>query len=576
MNLVGDFDLAGKNVAILNRTQKMSPVSSTMSLRERVAPLIKGDAADDAATLSTYSHDASIFEKKPALVVSPKDAGDISALVRFANSAQERGGVISLTARAAGTDMSGGPLSESIIVSFTKYMGRIIDIGSDYAITEPGAYYRDFEKATLAKTGKLLPPYPASRELATLGGMIANNAGGELTLRFGKMDRFVRELEVVLSDGSEATLRPLSLQELEAKKNQGDLEGKIHRDIHALIEKNSGEIESARPTVSKNSSGYALWDVWNQTNNTFDLTRLITGSQGTLALITRAKLKLEKQESHRGMLVVFVSDLNVLPELVRRIRAFEPESFESYDDNTFKLATRFAGDFLKQMGLLDAFRLGVAFLPELWMTLTGGIPKLVLLAEFAERSDTEAQRKVREAENAIRELPVRTRNAFGMMEDKYWKIRRESFALLRKHVHGLRAAPFIDDIVVHTGDYPRFLPELQALLSEYKIMYTIAGHIGDGNFHIIPLVDLKRPEHHKIILELTPRVYKLVERYKGSISGEHNDGILRTPYLPLMFSPRMIELFADVKKIFDPLNIFNPGKKVGGTFADMERYMMKR
>jgi len=105
-------------------------------------------------------------------------------------------------------------------------------------------------------------------------------------------------------------------------------------------------------------------------------------------------------------------------------------------------------------------------------------------------------------------------------------------------------------------------------------MYTIAGHIGDGNFHIIPLVDLKRPEHRKTILELTPRVYELVGRYKGSISGEHNDGIIRTPYLPLMFSPRMIEIFAEVKKIFDPQNIFNPGKKVGGTLADIEKSMM--
>jgi len=198
-----------------------------------------------------------------------------------------------------------------------------------------------------------------------------------------------------------------------------------------------------------------------------------------------------------------------------------------------------------------------------------------LLAEFAEDSDFTARDKAREARLAVKDLPVKSRLAFGMMEEKYWKIRRESFALLRKHIHDLAAAPFIDDIVVHPDDYPRFLPELNSLLSQYDISYTIAGHIGDGNFHIIPLVDLKRAEHHKIILELTPKVYELVAKYNGSITGEHGDGIIRTPYLHLMFSSRMLEIFAEIKNIFDPLDIFNPGKKVGGTVEDIERFMKK-
>ncbi|MEK9153993.1 MAG: FAD-binding oxidoreductase [Patescibacteria group bacterium] len=545
-----------------------------MSLLNDIANLIEGDAVNDEETLTKYSRDTSIFERKPALVVFPKDTNDVSAIVKYAAKARARGENISITARAAGTDMTGGPLTDSIALVFTKYMNKVLEVEDDEARSEAGTYYRDFEKATLAKTGKLLPPYPASRELAAIGGMVANNAGGELTLRFGKIDRFVHELGIVLSDGSRATFRPVSMKELADKKIQQNLEGKIYREIHALIERDANEIESARPSVSKNSSGYALWNVWDRKRNTFDLTQLITGSQGTLALITDALLGLEKQESHRGMLVIFLSDLDELPEIVRRVRAFEPESFESYDDNTFKLATRFAGDFFRQMGFVDMIRLGFAFLPEIWMTVSSGVPKLVLLAEFAEKSDIEAHNKTKQAQLALQDLSAKTLLAFGMMEEKYWKIRRESFALLRKHVHGLRASPFIDDIVVHPDDYPRFLPQLYALLSQYKIMYTIAGHIGDGNFHIIPLVDLNRAEHHKTILELTPKVYELVASYKGSISGEHGDGIIRTPYLSLMFSSRMIEIFAEVKNIFDPLNIFNPGKKVGGTVADIERSMI--
>jgi len=139
----------------------------------------------------------------------------------------------------------------------------------------------------------------------------------------------------------------------------------------------------------------------------------------------------------------------------------------------------------------------------------------------------------------------------------------------------LYAAPFIDDIVVHPSDYPRFLPELETLLSHHKLLYTIAGHIGDANFHIIPLMNLGRALDHREILELCPQVYKLVAKYKGSITGEHNDGIIRTPYLPIMYGEKMCELFAEVKKIFDPLNILNPGKKIGGTIEDIEKYMIK-
>lgn len=547
-----------------------------MGMRDDIASRIHGDAADDPETLKKFSRDTSIFERKPSLVLHPKHANDVASVVKYAAEAKRRGENISVTARGAGTCMSGGPLTDSIVVSFTKYLNRMIEVGADYAVAEPGMYYRDFEKITLEKTGMLLPPYPASREICALGGMIANNAGGELTLRYGKMDRYIQELEVVLSDGSRAMLRPLEARELEEKKKEQTLEGEIYRKMDELLAKNRAEIAAAKPNVSKSSAGYALWDVADADRGTFDLTRLIAGSQGTLALVTRARLSLAKPKPHHAMLVIFLSDLTALPEVVRRVRTFGPESFESYDDHTFKLAVRYGYEFLKHIGFWKSIKLALSFLPEIQMTFMRGVPKLVLLAEFAEDSDTEARDKAHEAQDTLNNLPVSTEIALGMMEQKYWKIRRESFALLRKHVHGLHAAPFIDDIVVHPDDYPKFLPELNALLARYDIMHTIAGHIGDANFHIIPLVDLGNPEHRKIIMKLTPEVYALVAKYKGSITGEHGDGIIRTPFLSLMFSPKMLELFAETKRIFDPLNILNPGKKVGGTMEDIERFMIRR
>ena len=187
-----------------------------MALRDRVQPLIKGDCADDEATLSTYSRDTSIFERRPSLVVFPKDADDVAAVVKFVHDAKKAGEHVSIAARSAGTDMTGGSLTDSISLVFTKYMNHIKDVGDDFAVSEPGVYYRDFEKETLAKNGKLLPSYPASRELCAIGGIVSNNSGGELTLQYGKTNRYVRELDVVLSDGTETKLKPVSFFELPA------------------------------------------------------------------------------------------------------------------------------------------------------------------------------------------------------------------------------------------------------------------------------------------------------------------------------------------------------------------------
>ncbi|MBI4080019.1 FAD-binding oxidoreductase [Candidatus Kaiserbacteria bacterium] len=546
-----------------------------MSTRDDIAALVKGDVADDDATLEIYSHDTSIFERKPSLVVFPKDAEDVSAVVKYVHEARARGENISIAPRSAGSDMTGGPLTDSIALVFTKYMNHMLEVGESYAKAEPGIYYRDFEKITLAKNGKLIPSYPASREMCALGGMVANNSGGELTLRYGQTNQYVHELEVILADGSRAILRPLSQDELAKKESQQNFEGEIYRKMHTLIRDNERDIEAARPDVSKNSAGYALWRVWDNASGSFDLTQLITGSQGTLAIVTSATVGLLRPKEHKAMLVVFLSDLDVLPEVVRRILEYKPESFESYDDQTFRLAVRFIPQIIRHFGVWDMIKLGFAFIPEMFVVASGGVPRLVLMAEFAEDSDKEARAKAYDAQRALADLPVSTRvEKSETARAKFWTIRRESFALLRKNLRGLHAASFIDDLVVHPADYPLFLPELTQILEEHDLLYTIAGHIGDADFHIIPLMDLSKRESRAMIMELEEKVYRLIAKYHGSITGEHNDGIVRTPYLPLMFPPKMIELFAETKHIFDPLNIFNPGKKVGGTVEDIKRSMM--
>ena len=555
-------------------------------LKKELASVVSGEVEDDDATLTKDSRDTSLFSVRPELVVCPKNAADVAATVKVLHDAKAAGADVCLAARAAGTDMSGGPLTKGVVLSFTEHMNHVhgVEKGSSgdpvvsgRATTEPGVYYRDFEKETL-KENLILPSYPASRELCAMGGVVANNSGGERTLEYGKTERYIESMDVVLSDGSQATFKALSPEEVEDKKKLTTLEGAIYREMDDLLTKNAALIEAHKPKVSKNSAGYALWNVRDPRTGATNLAKLICGSQGTLALWTKATLALVTPKEHRAMLVVFLFDLGILPEIVKRILPLNPESFESYDDKTFELAVKFLPDMLKQMGFAKAARLGIDFIPEAAMVATGGVPKLILMAEFAEDTIEEADRKAVAAKAALEGLPVHMKIEKNEREsEKYWIVRRESFSLLRKNLHGLYASPFIDDFVVPPASYPEFLPKLNALLDEYKshFIYTIAGHIGNGNFHIIPLMDLSKEENRAVILELAPKVYDLVIQEGGTTTGEHNDGIIRTPYLRALFGPEMYALFERTKKAFDPQNLLNPGKKVGGTFDDIKRDMIR-
>lgn len=530
-----------------------------MDLVKELRLMVRGEVEDSKEVLARYSRDWSLFRVTPKVVVSPKDEKDVESLVSFANANR-----VSVTCRSGGSDMTGGPLSDSVVLDMQKYFRDIQEVGKDFAVVQPGVWYRDFEKETL-KHGLILPSYPASRDLCTMGGIVANNSGGEKSLAYGKTDKYVQELRVVLADAKTHVIRALSKEELEAKKKEEGFEGEMYRKVSALIEENKDLIRKAKPRVSKNSSGYALWNVWD--GSTFDLTKLFVGSQGSLGIITQARLRLISPEKHSALLVMFVNDMSLLSRIIRKIGARKPESFECYDDRALKLALRFLGDFLRILKLENAFSLAWRFLPEFMMFLFGGLPKLVLLAEFTSDSWLGARKKAQDAAEDLAGLPVSWRVTKNQEEEeKYFAIRRASFQLLHEHPQGKTAAAFIDDIIVMPEDLPQFLPRLQSLLEPYEndIIYTIAGHVGDANFHIIPLIDLKNPEARMIIIELMEKVHHLVFEFGGSMSAEHNDGLLRTPFVSEMYGEKMYELFVKVKDIFDPLRVFNPGKKVEG------------
>ncbi|HTB49207.1 MAG TPA: FAD-binding oxidoreductase [Verrucomicrobiae bacterium] len=524
-----------------------------------------GEIDDSPATLDFYSHDASMFELRPTLVVKPADAKDVERLVKLVADKKKTKPELSLTARSAGTCMSGGAINDSIIVDFLEHFKKIENVTATAAQAQPGVFYRDFEPETL-KHGALMPSYPASRDLASIGGIVNNNSGGEKSLEFGKTENFVTELRFVFADGVERTVKPLIKAELDKKMKQKDFEGEVYSKLFKLADANYDQIKAAKPHVTKNSTGYNLWDVWDRETGIFDLTKLIVGAQGTLGFVTDIHFRLVPARPHSGLLVLFMRDIDDLGEIIPKVLESKPATFESFDDQTLWLSIRFMPSFLKLLGWKRFIHLLITLIPDA-LQLLRGIPKLILMVEFNGETEDEVRQKVRALHKELQKHRARY-EINGFEEDptegkseKFWIMRRYSFQLLRSKVKDKHTAPFIDDFVVPPPHLTAFLPQLRAIIKKYKLFATIAGHMGDGNFHVIPLMKLEDPMDRRKILPAMKAVNNLVLKYHGSLSGEHNDGLVRGPWLEMMYGKDVLKLFRDAKDIMDPDHIFNPHKK---------------
>ena len=542
---------------------------------EKIKTLIKnsgfqGELEDAADIIDQYSHDASLFEVKPELVVFPKDAKDIELLVRVVADNKQAMPELSITARSAGTDMAGGAINDSIIVDFRRYFTNIELITRTSAQAQPGVLYRDFEPRTL-KHGALMPSYPASRDLASIGGMVANNSGGEKSLEYGKTKDFINELKVVFSDGVERLVKPINKSELDVLMAKDDFEGHVYREIFKLCEDNYDLIKAAKPNVSKNSMGYTLWEVWDRDSGIFDLTKLIVGSEGTLGFVTDINFRLVPARPHSGLLVLFLKDIDKLGELIPTVLAHKPATFESFDDQTLLLSIRFMPSFLKLLGWKRFIKLLVSLIPDGWQLLRG-IPKLILMIEFNGQTEDEVRTKIKNLHSELKGLKAKyeingfEEDATEGKSEKFWVMRRQSFNLLRSKVKDKHTAPFIDDLVVNPQYLVEFLPKLRKIINKYHLFATIAGHMGDGNFHIIPLMKLENKAERDTLLPAMKEVNDLVLSYHGSLSGEHNDGLVRGPWLENQFGKEIVDLFRQAKHIMDPQEIFNPHKKANATF----------
>ena len=532
------------------------------NLQNAISAIISGDIEDLETTKDFFSHDASMFELVPELVVSPKDSQDVKNIVNYVKDNKSAQPNLSLTVRSGGTCMSGGSVNDSIILNFTKHFNQIFETSQTSAHAQPGVYYRDFEKATL-ENNAIMPSFPASRDLCTIGGMVANNAGGEKSLQYGKTEEFIEELKVVFADGNEYTVKALNKTELDAKMSQQDFEGKLYRDVFALVDEDYEEIKAAKPGVSKDSTGYHMWNVWDRQTGIFDMTRLIVGSQGTLGIVTDIKFRLVPAPKHSGTLVVFLRKIDDLGDLIVDVMKHKPATFEGFDNYTLMLSVKLFFFFHKTIGWKETIKLAFQLIPSA-LRIVGSIPKMVLLIEFNGETAEEVAQKVHNMRIDLAKYKHEAlfeEDETEAKEKKFWIMRRQSFNLLRSKVKDKHTAPFMDDLIVPPAVLPKFLPEIRSIINKYKLLATIAGHFGDGNFHIIPLMNIENDSEKAKLEPAMKEINALVLKYKGSLSGEHNDGMIRGPWLKDMYGEKVFGYFKQVKQIFDPANMFNPHKK---------------
>ncbi len=501
-----------------------------------------------------FSTDSSVFEVTPAIVVYPRNENDVRKTARFSWQLAERGRIVPITARGLGTDQSGGSLGAGIMMVFPAHMNKLLELDpkTGAAVIEPGINYGKLQQ-TLHTHGRFLPPFPASIEYSTVGGAIANNAGGEKTVKYGSTRDYVRGLRVVLANGEVIETRRLSKRELNKKLGLQSFEGEVYRGIDTLIEENRDVIEKTYLNVSKNSAGYSLGEI-KQKNGSFDLTPLFVGSQGTLGIVTEATLETEVHTPDSTLIVAYFDDAQIAEEAIAELRNLpeSPSALELVDDNLLKFVHAHNPNQLK--GIIDP-----------------PFPKLAVLIEFDNPSPRTQKRMTKKAVKILNKLQINhSVETDPDKMDELWKI-RHSAASVASYADGKKKAlPIIEDGIVPAEKFQAYLNNVYKLFEKYGLNVSVWGHAGNANLHMQPFLDLSHVGDRQKVFRIIDDYYRMVISLGGSTSGEHSDGRLRAPYLRDLYGDDVYRLFQQVKKIFDPYSFLNPGVKIDVTVEDIK------
>lgn len=500
-----------------------------------------------------FSTDASIFQVAPALIVYPRNENDVRKTARFTWQLAERGRVIPITARGAGTDQAGAALGTGIMIVFPAHMNRILELDTkaNTVTVEPGINYSKLQQ-TLHTHGRFLPPFPASIEYSTVGGAVANNAAGEKSIKYGSTRSYVRALRVVLANGEVIETRRLSKRELSKKLGLATFEGEIYRSVDTLLEENRQVLESMELNVTKNNAGYDLLDI-KRKDGSFDLTPLIVGSQGTLGIVSEVVLETENHNPQTSLTLASFDSLENLQTAMLELRDLSesPSAIDFID-----------GNVLQQVHALNPNQLkGIVSEP---------FPVGMLLIEF-DGGDKQIKKVGKKVRRILDTYAIDEQTATEPDQQlKLVKLRQATGSLMSHNEGLLRAVPIIDDAAVPPTQLRAYIEGLYKLLKTNGVKPAIWGHAGDGNLHVQPKLNLGQVGDRQRAFRLIDEHRKLVKSLGGTISAEAGDGRLRTPYLEDAYGVEVYALLKKVKQIFDPYGTLNPGVKFGTSVDDLK------
>jgi len=538
-------------------------------LLDDIASLVDGDVRFDAYTRELYATDASAYEVTPIGVVFPASTADVADVVAYCADNE-----IPVLPRGGGTSLAGQTVNEAVVLDFTRYMTDVLAVrpGDREVRVQPGAVLAEVNER-LAPHDLKFAPDPSTANRSAIGGAIGNNTTGAHSLKYGKTDAYVEELEVVLADGTVTTLGEVTLGDLrETADPDGDLEARLYAEALRILEEESETVREAYPSLKRNVSGYSLDVLVEEARQarrvrestdggarrssadledpsaagTVNLARLMVGSEGTLCVVTEATLSLEPVPNTTAIGLLTYDGLVEAMADVESILDHDPAAVEVLDGVLLDLARD-----------LEEFKEVVSILPDRTDTF--------LLVEFYAEDDATAERAVETLlADRVGDVAFDGLTAFSEEDQrKFWKMRKASTPILLSRTSDEKHIAFIEDIAVPPENLPDYISDFQAVFEDHDTFGSFYAHAGPGCIHVRPLINTKNADGVAKMEAIADAATDLAVEYGGSVSGEHGDGRARTQWNRKLYGEDVWQLFRDLKTAVDPDWLLNPGTVCG-------------
>lgn len=512
---------------------------------------LKGEFFTDDLMKSIYATDASVYRKLPLAVAYPRTIADLILLIDFAKT-----NATSLIPRTAGTSLAGQCVGEGIVVDVSKHFTKILDFNErEQTVTVQPGVVRDQLNNYLKPYGLFFGPNTSTSNRCMIGGMVGNNSSGTTSIQYGVTRDKVLQMKVLLSDGSEAVFENLNSEEFLQKTTQTSLEGRIYKTIYDELKHKDVQnriVENfPKPEIHRRNTGYAIDEliksgVFNGNSEPFNMCKLLSGSEGTLAFTTEITLKLDVLPPTESMMVA--AHFESIEKCLQSV-----ELTMQHHLYTCEMMDKTVLDCTKQNKTQTENRRFVV-----------GDPKAILMCEVRANSFEEVQNQADNLVQAIRDsgLSYAYPVLVGSEIEKAVELRKAGLGLLGNIIGDKKSAACIEDTAVALPDLANYISEFTELMKGHEQEAIYYAHAGAGELHLRPILNLKKSEDVALFRQITTDVAHLVKKYQGSMSGEHGDGIVRAEFIPLMIGEANYQLLKRIKNAFDPNNIFNPGKIV--------------